>query len=447
MMDGGTRKLCRDAMYSARSDCFSISTLMYKKLPKELRDVVYSYLCLEDRRIPVGPYYHFRKYEPFQDDKGTDDPVAIENDTKGELEEQYFERWLSSHEVAQTILPDGRIRTDHDIYPPSDFVMPESHIFQPSYMGKDVVLEALATYYKGNSFSVCNVKRGLEYLFTHGLPASEGPAISFAPIDHICDLQIRLKCEHLDTELYTLATESENRLAHFAREELFLRHTIESLAGFRSRIQSLTQRELSVEIVLMTDLPSCTGNHEEYVQVRTMNLLQTTRGLVYELMYDLEHATVRVTHQDDNLMAFPRNYTRLFHLTKDQWTRGNTGQHDNHDWKRDFWVIPVEDEDVSRKQVHEHGGYLVNDVPSYLRERWGIANTVHGKPSSSLTGDDEYQHLESPYHPEAAKKMIEKLLQEESKSTEDKAQHRAQFYVSVPLPNRNAAVASNDSRS
>jgi hypothetical protein len=293
---------------------------MYKKLPKELRDVVYGYLCLEDRRIPVGPYYHFRKYEPLHNDKETDDSVTTENDINHEPEEQYFERWLLSHEVAQTVLPDGRIRTDHDIYPPSDFVMPESHIFRPSYMGKDVVLEALETYYKGNSFSVCNVERGLEYLFTHELPASEGPAVSFVPIDHICDLQIRVKCEHLDTELRSSATETGDRLAQFACEELFLRHTVESFTGFRSRIQSSTHRELSVEIVLMTELPSCTGNYEEYVQARTMNFLQATRGLVYELMHDFGHATVRVTHQDDNLMAFPKNYTRLFYLTKDQWT-------------------------------------------------------------------------------------------------------------------------------
>jgi hypothetical protein len=95
--------------------------------------------------------------------------------------------------------------------------------------------------------------------------------------------------------------------------------------------------------------------------------------------------------------------------------------------------------------VHEHGGYLVNDVPSYLRKRWGITDAVHGKSSSSLTGDGEYEPIESPYHPEAAQKLIEKLIQGESKSTENEAQHQTKFYVSVPLPNRKDALASNSS--
>lgn len=307
--------LCHKAM----SECFIFSTLMYEKLPEELRDMVYYYLC-DDRQIPLGPYYHFRKYEPL---KGSEELVTEEASTNMSSEEQYFERCLSSPKDGQLVLPDGRIKTYHDIYPPSDFVLPEkSHTFMPSYMGKEVALEALKSYYMINSFSVCNVVGGLDDLCANVLPGPKESATEFVPIDYIYNLQIRVKCEHFDIPALPFNTFGPvsspfARIEQFAREESFLRSTVESLAKFRSKIQTSTPHELNVEIVLMSDLKSCTN--EEYMQARIINFLQTVRNFVYELMYDREETAVRVTHQDDGLMAFPKNYTGLFQLTKDQW--------------------------------------------------------------------------------------------------------------------------------
>jgi hypothetical protein len=55
-------------VYYARRDCRQLVGMMHEKLPAELREFVYEYLCVEpDRPIPVGPYYHFRKYDqPFR---------------------------------------------------------------------------------------------------------------------------------------------------------------------------------------------------------------------------------------------------------------------------------------------------------------------------------------------------------------------------------------------
>jgi hypothetical protein len=56
-------------LYYARKDCLQLANMMHQKLPIELRELVYGFLCVEpDRPIPVGPYYHFRKYDqPFHD--------------------------------------------------------------------------------------------------------------------------------------------------------------------------------------------------------------------------------------------------------------------------------------------------------------------------------------------------------------------------------------------
>jgi hypothetical protein len=228
-------------------------------------------------------------------------------------------------EDAQTVLPDGRIRTDHDVYPPSDYVMPKNHIFKASYMGENIALETLKFYYTSNNFSICNVDGGLKLLFNHELltPALERSVINFAPIDHVRNLQIRVKCEHFRVLAVSPVTVPEHRIEQFVKEEAFLRHTVESLTDFRHRISNSVPHELNVEIILMSDLTAAdnTGGvgFQEHMYYRITNLLQTIRNLVYELKYDRKHTTVKVTHQDDGLMAFPKNYTGLFHLTRDEW--------------------------------------------------------------------------------------------------------------------------------
>ncbi|KAJ4330707.1 hypothetical protein N0V87_009773 [Didymella glomerata] len=150
----------------AQSECLELSRSMYNKLPKELRNSVYAYLCLEDRRIPIGPYYHFRKYEPLE----------------GKEMEYSDTQFCPRDGDLKTELADGKTRIDHDIYPEEDLVLPSSHIFDPSYMSQDIVLELLKIYYESNSFSVCNVEGGLDELCTP-IPASSAPS-EFVPIDH-----------------------------------------------------------------------------------------------------------------------------------------------------------------------------------------------------------------------------------------------------------------------
>lgn len=285
----------------AQVQCFQLSTLMYARLPRELRDLVYSYLCLEDRQVPVGPYYHFRKYEPVGSNAAKKSNTEF-HPRSGDL---------------QTELSDGKTRTDHDVYPEDDLILPSNHIFNADYMGKEVVLELLKMYYSSNTFSVCNIEGGLDYLCTAVASNADGAAFDFVPLDHIHDLQIRVKCEHFTAKVSPTSADDGTRFKELAEKIVFLRRTVESLQVFRSRVQA-TSHPLNIEFVLMLDLIN-SGYHTLFVHIHVVNFLQTIRNAVYELMHDREHTTVRVTSQDDNLWAFPRNHTRFFTMTKAKW--------------------------------------------------------------------------------------------------------------------------------
>lgn len=277
---------------------------MYKRLPKDLRDLVYSYLCLEERQIPIGPYYHFRKYEPFAKTR------TVYSDT------QYCPR----EGDLQTELSDGKTRIDHDVYPEEDLILPGNHIFNPSYMGQDVVLEMLEKYYQSNNFSVCNIEGGLDDLCTAISFGPETSKAAFVPIDHIRDLQLRIKCEHFTKQISEFEEYPGFQIEKIAENESYLRGTVDSLQAFRTRILTFPH-DLNIEVVLMTDLDKVRGfkHAREHAKAHVTNFLQSIRNMIYELLHDCEHITVRVTHQDDGLMAFPKNYTGLFKLTKEQW--------------------------------------------------------------------------------------------------------------------------------
>lgn len=291
------------AVTKARSECLELSSSVYNKLPKELRDYVYAYLCLEDRRIPVGPYYHFRKYEPLaKKELGYSDTQYCPRD--GDL---------------QTELADGKTRIDHDIYPEGDLVLPKSHIFDPSFMGQDVVPELLEMYYGSNSFSVCNIDGGLDELCT-AIPSSSAPS-RLVPIDHVRDLQIRMKFEHIKPHVCPLRRiPGCFHTGYVAGDESQFRAAVDTLRTFRTRTLA-SPHEMNIEVILMTDLDTPQDDQDAgtYANAYFTNFLQSVRNMVYELLHDCERVSVRVTHQDDGLMAFPKDYTKLFSLSKDEW--------------------------------------------------------------------------------------------------------------------------------
>lgn len=395
------------AVSKAQTECRSFSALFYQKIPKELRDLVYSYLCVEDRQIPIGPYHHYRKYEP----RGKEDGASYSNT-------QYFPRSGDLH----TELSDGKIRIDHDIYPQDDILLPHYHIFNASYVGAEVALEALKTYYQCNSFSVCNIEGGLDDLCTatkYGSSTSD-----LVPVDHIRDLQIRVKLEHFDAENEAITGDTGARLRRFTEQQCVLRRTIETLQKFRFRMRTTSPQELNLEIVLMSELHDSSIRPGVLSQMHVTNFLQTVRTLVYELLHDHSHATVRVTHQDDGLFTFPKDHTRLFNLTKEQWDFVRTAQshsrlwscltdchqekaqqQPHQDWSQHFWLHPVTKGEIFESEMIDLGGYSLDSLDDFVSKRWGVDNILYGRPNSMPLAESPYWPVGRPYNPQAAEAL------------------------------------------
>jgi hypothetical protein len=392
-------------IYYARRDCRQLVELMHKKLPAELREFVYEYLCVEPGRpIPVGPYYHFRKYDqplrtpPADPDYDQRPGLSLNTITWTSVEERRHRRHLNSYaghiawaqttedvvmgeasdvgstEVTQSrdmdgsnatispelverfnqfrvgsddpedinldengvMLPDGRVKEEHDDKPPSDMVLPSSHLLNPRYVGPVISQEMQKLYYTRNTFSLCTVDQGIRnFLGRHSGYSMQkwydnhAPRIPddlkleplFYPSEHVRNLQIRVKLEQFHTNLPESATDEEL----YAYEQHFLRFIRKNLEGLNLLTKRQSKLGVDIEFVLMTALPSIDpGENGFYAQWNFINFLQTIRNSVYTMMYDCVGATVKITHYDEGFSSFPRNITGLFALTKEQWEHVST---------------------------------------------------------------------------------------------------------------------------
>jgi hypothetical protein len=209
-------------IYYARKDCLQLAQAMHQKLPAEIRDFVYECLCVEpDQPIPVGPYYHFRKYDqPLHDpleklsnwgpqirwpdlsrryvdpnsyaahigsvvtddvEMGDAPETGAANDGVDQVKDS---RELDGSRIAvdpelaerieqmnvgldmedininddSKVLPDGRVKVDHSKKPSGDIVLPGSHFLNPRYVGPAIAYDIQKVYYARNTFSICTVE-------------------------------------------------------------------------------------------------------------------------------------------------------------------------------------------------------------------------------------------------------------------------------------------------
>jgi hypothetical protein len=267
--------------HRARHEGLQLAELMCSKLPMELRNLVYQFLCIDDQPIPVGPYYHFRRYGPHVDE--------------------------DSNMALATTLSIGRVKFDHSERPDPAILMPDNDIFKEYYLGPQVAPEALMTYLTSNTFSVCNVKGGITGFLGFD------PESIVQPLENVRKLQIRIKHEHSNVLLgQNLPMGPASHRERFANECNFLRNTKNSL----DILQQLPQKTqpLQLEFILMTAFGGDGDEHRRFI-----NLLEAVRNTIYALMYDRDDANVTIIHHDELLSAFPRNITALWSLSKEQW--------------------------------------------------------------------------------------------------------------------------------
>lgn len=139
-MDHSSSERHRALFQRAKIECRALAQLMLQKLPEELRHVVYQYLCIEERPIPVGLSYHFRTYDRADYDQPFDDGILnhvvasrtsyIEgHPSNGHMDNGLTEvsdedEYASDRQKAQAdqdtiVLPDGRVKKDHSRGPPT----------------------------------------------------------------------------------------------------------------------------------------------------------------------------------------------------------------------------------------------------------------------------------------------------------------------------------------
>jgi hypothetical protein len=267
--------------HRARHEGLQLAKLMCGKLPMELRNLVYQFLCIEDQPIPVGPYYHFRRYGP-----------RIDGDSNTDL---------------ATSLSIGRMKFDHSETPDPTILMPDNDNFKQYYLGSQVASEALTIYLAYNTFSVCNVEGGI-----NGFLGFDPESI-VQPLEHVRKLQIRIKYEHNNIVLsQDLPMSPAMHRERFANECNVLRNTKNSLDILRQLPQKT--QPLQLEFILMTAFGGDGDEHRRFV-----NLLEAVRNTIYALMYDRDDANVIIIHHDELLSPFPRNITALWSLSKEQW--------------------------------------------------------------------------------------------------------------------------------
>jgi hypothetical protein len=303
---------------------------MYQKLPSELRDLVYQFLCIENQVIPVGPYHHYKPYDPTHS--------GLANDIG----------------MLATGLARGRVLEDHSERPNSTLLMPDSHIFNVAYMGPHITHEAVKAYLTINTFSICDVENGIsEFLHRPMISVSNtggyrmldrrGPMTGIdrwesyfqsrgpgpwnyelvQPRDYVRKLQIRVKHEHNFKYLMTYREHTTNTFhlnEMFADECHFLRHSKTAL-GILQHLPQRTQ-PLELEFIIMTDglrQETALGRVGAQGSRQFINLLQALRNTFYGLMYDSKNTKIKIIHHDDEISPFPRDITLLWSLTKEQW--------------------------------------------------------------------------------------------------------------------------------
>lgn len=459
----------KHVLYYARKDCLQLATMMHQKLPVELRELIYELLCVEpDRPIPVGPYYHFRKYDrPLHDPRyrfvptsrhpyvvstwplprtdpayaphigvsanvdveigevsdqqtGSSQPIDS-NDTRmtSGLTERVMETISSTpadqlrlnHEDEDTILPDGRIKEVHTHKPPSDMALPYSHFLDPRYMGPEIAFEIQKMYYARNTFSVCSVEQGILYFLERDsgynmvgcnddgtpkeVPKDLQLPLPVYPREHIQNLQIRVKFEQFHSDM---PTDDMTDYDKYAYEQRFLRFTEANLRGLRVFLEHRHEHGINVEFIILTEFPIAGDVRTGLAaQCNYVNFLECTRNTVYTMMHDCDHISVKITHYDEGISAFPRDITGIFGLTKEQWEHVSMTHYFNLPYNichlPQGCLFNRKLTELQEKSVHgyfaeemrrfhvaipgiiEHKalrGYPVSELIPFLRQRWGM---------------------------------------------------------------------------
>ncbi|KAF2639657.1 hypothetical protein P280DRAFT_550367 [Massarina eburnea CBS 473.64] len=366
-----------DLSQHVQEQCLHLASTMHKLLPRELRDMIYQYLYICDKPIPVGSH-HFTTYKPTVLETST--PPALPQDASS----QYATALISG------LGPEAEAH-DHSVDPPQDVILPGDHTLDPAYVGRQVAIEASQLYYSSNTFSVCTLENTLpEFLFTDivsNFPKSPTHSqsihapLNITPFDLVHNLQIRVKYEHFDTY------RTHYLWGHFTHEQDFLLQIYTNLSALTQRRNELSVPDssaqlrppppaLTIEFILMTAFYSLDWNPFPVTDTlrRLTNLFEALRTPLYTLRHD-HAAEISVIHHDDGCFPFPMRLTNLFSMSREDW------EYEKQALERakmvysplQFLLAPAKDGDPEL-------GFPCRKMDRLLKRRWACSPNLRSHP-------------------------------------------------------------------
>ncbi|CAI6232363.1 unnamed protein product [Periconia digitata] len=357
----------------AKAECRQLASMMLQRLPLEIREMVYEYVYVEESPITIGSH-HFTPSKP----------TRVSQDRE-ELIQDGEEVGRGAQDLVRALLAsagEGAMVQDHSSSPPDGIIMPTDHALDPTFMGKEVAHEVSKFYYASNTFSMCTIDDSIERFLLYDVATNfpdffnEEKILDLVPIDHVRNLQIRVKNQHL----------SFRGTAEFDMEKDMLMDIFRTFDALTHSGRTETSPQMSLEVILMTSFPprsldrSTPDDETRETRRRLTNILEAIRSPLYKLQHD-QNTQISVLHHDESSFAFPRPLTHLFALDKSNW------ELEKEELKKAMTVYSPLDFVVKTgfRTAEGQTGDSVNELKNVLERRWACNPDMRLNPEFSIS--------------------------------------------------------------
>jgi hypothetical protein len=359
----------------AQDECLQLSNKLHQTLPTELCDLIYQYLYIEDAPIRIGP--HEVKSHPHRPHTASDPENIYGLGPPDQL----------VNAIAASLGP-GAVIHDHSHEPPDDVVYPTHYTLDPAYMGAAVAHEASKLYYSANTFSICTLDDAIPAFLlkntSHNFPKSHSNdeqvlPLGIVPINHVRNLQIRLKYEHLSIFPADEIYDDEQELL----DKMFL--NLMALTSTTTTTTTGQQRppppNRSIEFIIMTDFVSLMRislADVQYIHRHITNILETLRKPFYTLKYDFDDVDLTVLHYNESY-AFPDPMTDRFSMSRGDWEKDKAYFVESEiAYSPLDWLVAPEGQEEECEEILI--GFAFSWLHFLLQERWACDSSLEPVP-------------------------------------------------------------------
>jgi hypothetical protein len=159
--------------------------MMRAKLPRELRNIIYTYACVEDNPLWIGDLRDDRNLPREREDFLNDWYRAHPDDTNRTFEEP-FHIDPSEDDYAYSQLPVAKFPKEER------YAVWDRWVLHEHFVGRQIAEEAVEIYYSQNSFLVAFDWDLLDFL---ALDLLQLRSLGIVPEEHIRNITVAIRCE------------------------------------------------------------------------------------------------------------------------------------------------------------------------------------------------------------------------------------------------------------